>query len=457
MKPAQGLHTARPCHYVQHLTLRHAGSPAVYRSILNQFHGFVTQRIKDGGVSEKVVREWLKARLRVQPFHSVVRRARLVDRYLDWVVQTGKLLENPLAKLKTKYGLRTTTPIVRALLSSNPKAALETLRPAPRFGSFLGPLMREHIVLMRALGYRYNVHERYMWRLDRFLQDRSDLAGQPLTRIIYEWTQINRSPEHALHCQKIGRALSKALARIDSSHKSIAWDGRIEREARRHHRRPYMFSESDIHCILQAALNFPSPHSPLRPQTTYTMLVLAYCAGLRLGEIVCLNLGDVDLETRTIHVRETKFFKVRRLPLSNSAADTLSNYLDVRRKAGAPLDPASGLFWHGRGAGRYSYRTTAILLMRVLRHSGIKPKQGRIGPHIHDLRHAFAVHRMLQWYREGINPEPYLPYLATYMGHRNIHSTLVYLTVTPELLQQAGEKYRQLGALVLSKTAGGEQ
>jgi hypothetical protein len=56
---------------------------------------------------------------------------------------------------------------------------------------------------------------------------------------------------------------------------------------------------------------------------------------------------------------------------------------------------------------------------------------------------------MLAWYRQGINPQSRLPYLATYLGHKDIHSTLVYLTVTQDLLQQAGERFRARGAQLL--------
>jgi integrase/recombinase XerD len=456
MKRTPPLHAATPRDYVQQLNLRHSISPHVYRSILNQFYRFIIKRVTDGCVSEKVMREWLTDRLRVWPFHLVAHRARLVDRYLDWAVKEGSLSENPLAKLRKQYGQRTTRPVVRALLSSDPESALEALRPAPRFGSFLGPLMHEHLILMRAVGYRYEVYEKSLLLLDRFLQGRTDLAKQPLSIVIGEWSKVKPTPEHALWCMKIGRVLSRALSRINPSNKVIAWDRWIAREARQHHRRPYILTESDISRILQAALSFPSPRSPVRPQTAYTMLVLAYCAGLRLGEIVRLNLGDVDLETHTIEIRQTKFFKTRRLPLSNSTAKALSAYLEVRRKAGASAEPTSGLFWHwhNRGAGRYSYVMTEHMLIRILRHSGIKPKKGKLGPRIHDLRHAFVVHRMLAWYRQGINPQPYLPYLATYMGHRDINSTLVYLTITQELLQHAGEKYRQLGAVALGSTGG---
>src|SRR5947208_3726910 len=151
MKQKPALHAATPNDYVQQLNLRHALSPHVYRSILNEFHRFVTKRAKDGRMSEKMIREWLRNRMLVWPFHLVAHRARLVDRYLDWAVQKGGLLENPLARLRMEYGQRTTTPVVRALLSSDPESALEALRPAPRFGSFLGPLMHEHLVFMRAM------------------------------------------------------------------------------------------------------------------------------------------------------------------------------------------------------------------------------------------------------------------------------------------------------------------
>lgn len=459
MKQKQPWRAATPRDYVHQLNLRHPISPYVYRTILNEFYRFVTKRVKNGRLTEKVLREWLKARRRIWPFHLVAHRACLVNRYLDWAVQEGGFSENPLASLRETYGQRRVTPVVRALLSSDPATALEALRPAPRFGSFLGCVMREHLALMRAMGYRYDVHERDMLKLDRFLQGRGDLATQTLPVIIKEWTKTNPNPEHAFHCLKIGRVLSKAFSRVDPNSKGISWDRGIAQRAEQRYRRPYIPSDTEICLILKTARTFPSPRSPLRPITIYTMLVLAYCAGLRLGEIVRLNLGDVDLTNGIVEVKETKFFKTRRLPLSQSAAEALRFYIAARREAGAPVDSSAGLFWHwhNRGPGRYSHVMTEKMLVSVFRRSGIKPKEGKAGPRVHDLRHAFVVHRMLAWYRQGINPQPHLPYLATYMGHRDINSTLVYLTITQELLQHAGEKYRQFAAVALGKIAGGEQ
>jgi len=57
--------------------------------------------------------------------------------------------------------------------------------------------------------------------------------------------------------------------------------------------------------------------------------------------------------------------------------------------------------------------------------------------------------RMVIWYQQGINPQSRLPYLATYLGHREISSTLVYLTMTPQLLELASERFRDHSAHVV--------
>jgi len=135
------------------------------------------------------------------------------------------------------------------------------------------------------------------------------------------------------------------------------------------------------------------------------MLVLAYCAGLRVGELARLNLGDIDLQPGAITIPETKFFKSRVLPLTDSALSALRGYLEARRVAKSPQSPDSGLFWHDQGDARYSSQSIARPLVDILRRAGIKPPKGKTGPRIHDLRHSFVVNRILEWYRAGINPQ----------------------------------------------------
>jgi integrase/recombinase XerD len=378
---------ATPENYVQELRLRSPVSSQVYLSILNGFQRFVADQAEDKSVSQATIRQWLKDRTVVWPFHIITDRARLVDRFLDWRVNNRTLANNPFAELRMEYGQRTTTPVVRALLNPNSEAALEALRPLSRFGSFLGPVMRDHVVLMQAMGYRYNTQAERLLRLDRFLQGRPDLSGHPLTVTIRAWTNTRSTPQHALDCHQTGRLLSMVLSRIDPAIERIPSDKNIWQVAKQGYRRPYIFSEQEVLVLLETALSLPSPQSPRRPKTLHMMLVLAYCAGLCIGEIVRLNVSDFDTDDRVIEVRGTKFFKSRRLPLSDSVVAALQSYLSARKGAGASMAPDAAMFWHQQAGGRYSRDMAGKLLARVLRRAKLKPDPGRMGPRVHDLRH----------------------------------------------------------------------
>jgi integrase/recombinase XerD len=440
--------------HVRQLRPRNGGTVRVYRCILLGFQRFV-QECGATAVSPATIEAWLRDRANCWPMHLVLHRARIVDRFLDFLASEGSIQDNPLEKLRVRCGQGAGAPIVRALLAADSALALEAQRPLPRFASFLGPCMREHVQRMQTIGYRYATEMACFLRFDRFLQGRPDLADQPLAVLLQRWASESPTLNHAYECQQVGRSLAKAWRRLDPSVELPKVDRRLSRQLAQQRRCPYIYSPQEVRHLLDTARAFPSPRSPLRPLTLYTMIVLAYCAGLRLGEFVRLTLDDVHLDAGEIAIRETKFFKSRTLPLTDSVMSALRDYLEARRRAGASQDGSSGLFWRGPGAAAsYSYAMTEHLLISVLRRAGLKPEKGHVGPRIHDLRHAMVVNRMLQWYREGINPQARLPYLATYLGHKDINSTLVYLTVTQELLQQASERFRAFGARSLHAGEG---
>lgn len=420
----------------------------IYGHILRAFQHFVAERSSGALLPVSVLRQWLRNRRQSWPLHMVCHRARLVERFLEWTQAKGVISTNPFAELHRYYGPRT-RPIVRALVSENVDVALEKLRPLPRFGSFLGTLMAAHVTHMRSLGYRYNVNERMLLRFDRFLQSRVELASEPLNRLIEIWSESPPTPNHLCEAQKVARLISKAMHRLDPTVAILPIDAKIQQRIYQQQRQPHVYTDEEIQRLLRAALSFPSPKASLRPLSLYTMVVLAYCCGLRIGEIVALTLGDVDLQDGTVEIHETKFFKHRRLPVASGVSAALMHYLSARREAGAPTGPQSGLFWNQQRGQRYSRGGARLLLAEVLRRAGVKPARGRSGPRIHDLRHSMVGHRMRDWYKEGTNPQSKLPYLATYLGHKDIRSTLVYLNITPELLHEANKRFWKNGAATL--------
>ncbi len=424
-----------------------------YVSVLRAFDAFVLKRMPTAGrLSIKMLRAWLQHEIQRSSLTSVVHRTCVIARYLDWRTATGGG-SHPLAELRAQYG-RHLNPIVRALLEDDYESALQRLRPLPDWGSALGVVMREHIMRMQSLGYRYEVQARDLRRLDRFLQRSPGLAAAPLPELLEAWRHESPGLRHQLRVQQCGRMLSKALHRKDTTVPVLSIEAGLRRRVVQQERRPHLFTEAEVQRLLDAARTFPSRNAPLRPIALHAMITLAYCAGLRLGEIVSLTLGDLDREGGLLEIRDTKFFKSRRLPLAPSAINVLSVYLDARAASGAPTAPDTPMWWTPLRRCAYSYGMTEKLLVRVIRRAGLKPAQGQRGPRVHDLRHTFVAHRMMQWYRDGVDPQTRLPHLATYLGHKDIRSTLVYLNITPELLQQASERYRSRNVDALRASGG---
>lgn len=414
-----------------------------YVTSLRAFRALCAERAP----SINTVREWLKRDAARSPLPNVVERAAVISRYLSWRA-ANSADSNAIADLKAQYGGRL-TPIVRALLKDNYQSALEALRPLPAWGSVQGPLMREHIARMRSLGYKYEVRARDLRRFDRYLQRHAELADRPLEAQLAAWRRTLRTPRHELRVEQCARTLTRALHRRDLSLPIVAVTRGLQRRVERAERKPHLFTEAEIERLYQAARTFPGRNAPHRPLMLEAMLTLGYCAGLRLGEIAALTLADVDREDRLIEIRDTKFFKSRRLPLAPSVMQVLERYLAARQGTRAPGAPEAPLWWSPLRRKGYSYGEIQKLLTRVIQRARLKPARGRRGPRVHDLRHAFVAHRMLKWYRNGVDPQSRLPHLATYLGHKDILSTLVYLNITPELLEQASERYRRRGAAAL--------
>ncbi|MEQ1887023.1 MAG: tyrosine-type recombinase/integrase [Bryobacteraceae bacterium] len=420
-----------------------------YRSMLRHFQRFASERKRP--LAEQTLRSWLKKCASESKVPYVIDRATFVKRFLDWLVERQIVPRNPFTELRERYGCRSTAAIVRALLDPQPEKALEALRPPPRYASHLGPFIGEHVQRMRTLGYRYP-HEDWFIRFDRYLQQRPGAGTEPFALLARDYAAAATSAAGKLQRLRVTRAVAKALQRAGVAVIEPATDRLLMQEVTRKRIRPYIYSTAEIERLLETARSHNSSALPLRSETLHCMITLAYCAGLRLGELVGLHVKDVDLHEKTIEVRDTKFFKSRCLPLSASAIAVLRDYLICRAKAGASADPDAALFCHARGG--YGRVRAAELLRRVIRLSGVNTHPGRGGPRIHDLRHTFVVHRMTQWYQQGINPQARLAHLATYLGHRDIHSTLIYLTITQELLQQANQRFRVAEADVLQVIRG---
>ena len=97
-----------------------------------------------------------------------------------------------------------------------------------------------------------------------------------------------------------------------------------------------------------------------------------------------------------------------------------------------------------RAGRRLEHRALQNAFERLRERAGVRRTDGaRYQPRLHDLRHTFAVHRLTSWYRQGADVQKLLPVLSVYLGHAHLSSTQAYLSMTPELLQQANRRFER--------------
>jgi integrase len=206
---------------------------------------------------------------------------------------------------------------------------------------------------------------------------------------------------------------------------------------------PYIYSRAEIRRLLDAIPSFRRPCIRVEPPTLRAMLLLLYGAGLRRGEALRLSVTDVDLTNCLLTIRHTKFFKSRLVPISAGLTEVLREYARWRAVAHPATGATSTFFLDKRGEAVHRCALDNAF-KRLRKRAGVRRSDGgRFQPRLHDLRHTFAVHRLTAWYRQGADVQRLVYHLSVYLGHDCLAHTQVYLTMTPELLQQASARFER--------------
>ena len=195
---------------------------------------------------------------------------------------------------------------------------------------------------------------------------------------------------------------------------------------------PYLYSDADIAALLAAARRL---RPPLQAATFETLLGLLAVTGLRIGEAMRLDRDDVDWDGKALLVRSSKFGRSREVVCHDSTIDALRAY-SARRDQLCPR-PASASFFVSQHGRRLAHHSVYAAFHQLAGEAGLARQPGGRPPHVHGLRHSFAVGTLLRWYRDGGDVQARLPLLSAYLGHIRPSSTYWYLTACPELLALA--------------------
>jgi len=197
---------------------------------------------------------------------------------------------------------------------------------------------------------------------------------------------------------------------------------------------PYIFSPEQVNQLLSAVSNQirkAAQRLYLKDLSGYMAIVLLARCGLRIGEPLRLKLNHYRFDEKTIYIEKTKFKKDRLIPLPQSVAIELENYLAARHCLLAGVDNKYLLAnFTAKGLNDHRVRT---VFHRAVNDIGLKQPRQIIGnvnissPTPHSLRHSFAVNTLNRVKKRGGSAQNALPILAAYMGHSEYKHTIKYL------------------------------
>jgi integrase/recombinase XerC len=234
-------------------------------------------------------------------------------------------------------------------------------------------------------------------------------------------------------------SIARKLASLRSLYRHLVRTGQIEtspaavvRAPKQLKRLPGCLDESQVESLLSAPAAEPeaeeNPLQQMLASRDRAILETIYSSGLRISELVGLNMEDADLSDGTLRIRG-KGKKERISPIGSPATDAIAQYLQLRDEifpSPSRSDPAGPLFLNKLG-GRISSRSVRRKLDKYIRQAGLA---GKVSPHT--LRHSFATHML--------NRGADLRSVQELLGHKSISTTQIYTHLTTAGLKAAYDK-----------------
>ena len=301
-----------------------------------------------------------------------------------------------------------------------------------KFESFLANQLHQYVIYRHKLGYAMKSSLSHLKTFDRYLkQKHAEEALLPSSFFMGMQADLKIEPRSVNRILSSVRVFFNYLVRTGAYEHNPVKDIPYLPE---NDILPYIFSPEQVNHLLTAVSNQirkGSPRRYLKDLSGYLAMVLLARCGLRIGEPLRLKLNDYRFDEKTIYIEKTKFKKDRLIPLPQSVAIELENYLAVSRCLLADVDNQY-LLANSTGKGLNDNRVRTVFHRAVSDIGLEKPRQiiGNVNissPTPHSLRHSFAIHTLSSVKKRGGSAQNALPVLAAYMGHSEYKHTIKYL------------------------------
>ena len=298
--------------------------------------------------------------------------------------------------------------------------------------------VNEYLALRRGLDFDLDTPSWLLRDFARYADRVSHPAGHVTTDLAVQWALSSRSPDPAQAIRRLStvRVFARHLAVFDPC-TEIPPVGLLGRLPRR--KPPHIYSEAEVGALLRQA-SLLAPRGGLRPKTYITFFSLLLSSGLRLSEACRLTCRDVDLANGVLTVQEGKFRKSRLVPLHPTATRALTHYATCRNACRSV--PRSEYFFRTDRVPALTRAAVEKTFSRLRNRLGWTAQGRTRRPRIHDLRHSFASHAVMN----GIP----VPVVSRLLGHSDVKMTLRYAHLADKEIEAAAQRVGAALAQVMS-------
>ena len=208
---------------------------------------------------------------------------------------------------------------------------------------------------------------------------------------------------------------------------------------------PYIFTDKELAEVFHE-IDCTKTRDSFQSYLLSVIFRLIYTCGLRPNEGRELRRSSINLQTGEILITETKKNKDRIVVMSDDMRRLATDYAKLRNAA----FPDSEYFFPSKTGRPYSASWLQGKFKDFFAAANNDVDPDTLPPvRVYDLRHRFASAALHRWLDEGKDLYSRLPYLRTYMGHKELAATAYYIHLLPEnLVKSAGIDWDALGRMI---------
>ena len=292
-----------------------------------------------------------------------------------------------------------------------------------QYGSCFGPYIQQFIEKKKSIGFVYEHEEWELKHFDQFCCEKGVSEPSLSRALVMEWGQLRENEYKTTSGSRFSVIRQFGLFLLSLDMEAYLPSNYSYRSKSKTH----VLSDDEIIAVFRIIDQRHPVHSNSdfqRLSLEYRIILrLIYCCGLRISEARLLKKQDVDFESGTLRIKQSKGYKDR---LVYFASDVKQLLLQYHSEIISQYQCQTVWFFPGRYPDRPLPVVTIDMVFRNAWNQTPFAATCDKAPTVHSLRHTFVVKRMNLWMEQGVSLKEMLPYLSRYLGHASPNETFYY-------------------------------